>query len=39
MELWPDLRVIIVGDSEKGYGHVHPSGRPIREALLEELQA
>ena len=33
----PDLRVIIIGDSETGYGHPHPSGRPIREVLLEEL--
>ena len=26
----PDTRFIIVGDSEKGYGPSHPSGRPLR---------
>ena len=34
---WPELRIIIVGDSGHGYGNPHPSGRPIREVLVEEL--
>ena len=34
----PRLRVMIVGDNEKGYGQLHPSGRPLREVMLEELQ-
>jgi glycosyltransferase involved in cell wall biosynthesis len=33
----PTVRVLIVGDSEAGYGGGHPSGRPIRELLMEEL--
>ena len=33
----PTVRVLIVGDSEAGYGGSHPSGRPIRELLMEEL--
>ena len=34
----PDVRIFIVGDSNKGYGEPHPSGRPIREVMLEELE-
>ena len=34
----PQLRVLIVGDNEKGYGALHPSGRPLRQVMLEELQ-
>ena len=34
---WPDLRVVIVGDSGKGYGSEHPSGRSWREVLVSEL--
>ena len=34
---FPDLRIFIVGDSEKGYGELHPSGRPLRDVMLEEL--
>ena len=30
----PRLRVMIVGDNEKGYGQLHPSGRPLREVML-----
>lgn len=33
----PRLRVMIVGDNEKGYGLSHPSGRPLRDVLLDEL--
>jgi glycosyltransferase involved in cell wall biosynthesis len=33
----PTVRIMIVGDNEAGYGGGHPSGRPIRELLLEEL--
>ncbi len=32
-----EVRVLIVGDSEVGYGGMHPSGRPLREVMLEEL--
>lgn len=32
------VRVLIVGDSDVGYGPGHPSGRSWREALLKELQ-
>lgn len=35
---WPALRVLIVGDSGKGYGSAHPSGRSWRDALVSELQ-
>ena len=38
MKEHPRLRVMIVGDNEKGYGQLHPSGRPLREVMLEELQ-
>jgi glycosyltransferase involved in cell wall biosynthesis len=31
------VRVLIVGDNEGGYGGGHPSGRPLREVVLEEL--
>ena len=34
---WPTLRVIIVGDNEKGYGPSHPSGKPLREVMLNTL--
>jgi glycosyltransferase involved in cell wall biosynthesis len=33
----PDLRVLIVGGNDKGYGDHHPSGRPLREVMLAEL--
>jgi len=33
----PDLRVLIVGGNDKGYGDNHPSGRPLREVMLAEL--
>lgn len=33
----PTVRVIIVGDNDGGYGGGHPSGRPLREVMLEEL--
>ena len=33
----PTVRVLIVGDNEGGYGGGHPSGRPLREVMLEEL--
>ncbi len=32
------VRIIIVGDSERGYGGTHPSGRPLREVMLEKLK-
>lgn len=38
MQQHPRLRVLIVGDNEKGYGQMHASGRPLREVMLEELQ-
>lgn len=34
----PSVRTLIVGDNEGGYGGGHPSGRPLREVMLEELQ-
>lgn len=34
---FPNLRFIIVGDSEKGYGSSHSSGRSLREVMVEEL--
>ena len=34
----PAVRVLIVGDNDSGYGGGHPSGRPLRQVLLEELQ-
>ena len=37
MRAVPQLRVFIVGDNEKGYGGGHPSGRPLKEVMLEEL--
>ncbi len=37
-EEWPDLRVIIVGDDEPGYGSRHPSGKTWKEVVLEELE-
>ena len=37
MNKWKSLRVIIVGDSEKGYGLPHPSGQPLRNVMLAEL--
>ena len=33
----PTVRVLIVGDNEGGYGGGHPSGRPLKELMLEEL--
>ncbi len=33
----PQVRVLIVGGNEKGYGEVHPSGRSLREVMLHEL--
>ena len=33
----PQVRVLIVGDNEGGYGAPHPSGKSFKEALLEEL--
>ena len=27
-ELYPTLRIMIVGDNEKGYGQLHPTGKP-----------
>jgi len=33
----PTVRVLIVGDNEGGYGGGHPSGRPLRVVVLEEL--
>ena len=38
LKKWPTLRVFIVGDSGKGYGCPHPSGRPIRQVILDELK-
>ena len=35
---WPNLRVLIVGDNEQGYGLGHSSGRPLREVMLTELK-
>ena len=34
----PSVRALIVGDNEGGYGGGHPSGRPLKELMLEELQ-
>jgi glycosyltransferase involved in cell wall biosynthesis len=34
---WPALRVLIVGDNDKGYGNQHPSGQPLRQVMLQEL--
>lgn len=34
---WPALRVVIVGDNDKGYGQQHPSGQPLRQVMLQEL--
>ena len=31
------VRVLIVGDGEPGYGGAHPSGKPIRQLMEEEL--
>ena len=33
-----DVRVLIVGDNEAGYGGVHSSGRMLKHLLLEELE-
>jgi glycosyltransferase involved in cell wall biosynthesis len=33
----PTVRVLIVGDNEGGYGGGHPSGRPLKQVMLEEL--
>ena len=32
------VRVVIVGDNDGGYGGMHPSGVPLRELMLQELQ-
>lgn len=37
MRAIPSLRVIVVGDNAKGYGGAHPSGRPLKDVMLEEL--
>ena len=37
MREYPNLRVMIVGDNDKGYGQQHPSGQPLREVMLREL--
>ncbi len=34
----PNLRVIIVGDNEQGYGSGHPSGQHLRQVMLQELE-
>jgi len=34
----PTVRVLIVGDNEGGYGGGHPSGRPLKQLMLEELE-
>lgn len=34
----PGLRTLIVGDNEGGYGGGHPSGKPWRQVMLEELE-
>lgn len=34
----PQLRVVIVGDNDKGYAGGHPSGRPLKEVMLAELE-
>ena len=34
----PSLRVMIVGDNDKGYGQQHSSGQPLREVMLKELE-
>jgi glycosyltransferase involved in cell wall biosynthesis len=34
---WPELRILIVGDSNKGYGPPHASGQPLRQVMLQEL--
>ena len=31
---FPDVRVLIVGDNEVGYGGPDPSGLPLREVML-----
>lgn len=33
----PDLRVFIVGDNSKGYGNEHPTGKPLRQIMIDEL--
>ena len=33
----PTARILIVGDNEGGYGGGHPSGRPLKELMLDEL--
>ena len=37
LRTYPDVRVLIVGDNEKGYGSGHPSGRPLKDVILDEL--
>ncbi|WP_226423587.1 MULTISPECIES: glycosyltransferase [unclassified Synechococcus] len=33
----PTTQFIVVGDNERGYGNPHPSGRPLKDIMLEEL--
>ena len=33
----PTARILIVGDNDGGYGGGHPSGRPLKELMLDEL--
>jgi glycosyltransferase involved in cell wall biosynthesis len=33
----PYVRILIVGDNDRGYGGAHASGRPLRQVLLDEL--
>jgi len=33
----PTVRALIVGDNDSGYGGGHPSGRPLKQVLLDEL--
>ena len=34
---WPKLRIFIVGSNDKGYGSEHPTGRPLRDVMIENL--
>ena len=35
---YPSARILIVGDNEGGYGGGHPSGRPLKEIMIDELK-
>ena len=37
-EKYPTAKFVIVGDNEKGYGNGHPSGRPLKDVMLDELK-